>query len=1151
MKKWIGLCCSHDSISNFLLKMKLLTFLIFVSVATVTANSYSQQTKFSLNLENTTVSDVFKEIEGQSEFIFFYSEKSVDVNRKVDIKVEDETINSILDQLFKGTKNYYEIYDRQIAVMSKDNPEVPSGFKSIIKSEQKRIKGTVAEESGAPIPGATVTIVGSTRGVITDNDGKYSIEVSPTDKILFSFMGLESQTIEVGDQTVINVKLKQKVDELKEVTIVAFAKQKKESVLSSITTVNPTELKVPSSNLTTTLAGRIAGLISYQRSGEPGEDNAEFFVRGVTSFGYASSPLILIDGLEMESEDLARLQPDDIASFSIMKDATATALYGARGANGVILVTTKEGKEGKAKVSIRYETAISTPTRQIKLADPINYMNLHNEAVLTRDPLGIQPYSLEKIEKTKLGENPYVYPAVDWYNMLFKNNTINNRLNFNVSGGGKVARYYVAGTISQDNGALKVDNRNNFNNNIDLKRYLIHSNVNINVTKTTEMIVRLHATFDDYTGPIDGGSTLYQKVMRTSPVLYPAVYQNDEAHQYTWHTLFGNYGAGNYVNPYADMVKGYKDYAKSTMMAQFELKQDLGFILDGLKARGLYSEIRYSYFDVSRFYNPFYYSVDNYDKATDTYILNELNPASGTEYLNYSEGTKSIISTTYAEAALSYDKTFAEKHDVSGMLVSIMRNKLEANAGSLQTSLPYRNLGLSGRATYSYAKRYFIEANFGYNGSERFATKHRFGFFPSIGTGWIFSNEAFYGASIKKIIPKLKFKATYGLVGNDQIGSATDRFFFLSEVNMNAAAKARTFGSEFGYTQNGVSVSRYENPEITWEVAAKTNLGFEMNLFNAFEINADFFKEHRSKILMSRSYISSTMGLQATPKANLGEASGKGVDFSIDYQKNFQRGWWLTGRVNFTYATSKFEVYEEPDYSKTPWKSRVGQSLGQTWGYIAERLFVDNYEILNSPSQGSDAMAGDIKYKDINGDDKITALDQVPIGYPTTPEIVYGFGFSTGYKGFDLSCFFQGVARESFWIDSYNTAPFIDTDGSTATVSKNALLKVYADDHWSEYNRNLYALWPRLSNEINNNNNNVSTWFMRDGSFMRLKSAEFGYTLPLKLTQKIGVTKTRFYVSGTNLLTFSAFKLWDPEMAGNGLGYPVQRVINFGLQVSF
>lgn len=1007
---------------------------------------------------------------------------------------------------------------------------------------QQQVKGKVTDEKGEPLPGVTIAVVGSPRGVSTDRDGSYNISVKSTDKLQFSFVSMENQTITVGAKTVINVTMKDMTTALDEVQVVAFGKQKKESVIASITTMNTAELKVPSSNLTTALAGRIAGLISYQRSGEPGQDNADFFIRGVTSFGYTASPLILIDGLEMTSQDLARLQPDDIASFSIMKDASATSLYGARGANGVVMVTTKEGKEGKAQISVRYEKSLSGPTQSVELSDPVTYMKLGNEAVLTRDPLGILPYSQEKIESTAAGLHPLLYPATNWQDMLFKQNTTNQRVNFNVSGGGKIARYYVAGTFNQDNGVLKVDNKNNFNSNIDSKKYLLRSNININVTKTTEIITRLHATFDDYSGPLDGGTDLFNKIMHTNPVYFPATYPADAANEFTQHPLFGNYGTGGYLNPYADLMKGYKDLTSSTMMAQFELKQDLAFVLDGLKMRGMFSTTRYSSFDVKRYYNPYYYTIGGYDKATDEYVLTSLNELTGTEYLDYSEGAKTITTNTYMEGALSYDHVFSKNHTVSGMMIGYMRNQLIGNAGSLQNSLAFRNIGLAGRMTYGYKSKYFFEANFGYNGSERFSEQHRFGFFPSVGAGWILSNEAFWGEGLKRIMPKFKLKGTTGLVGSDAIGSATDRFFYLSQVNMNDATKKYVFGSEFTNTKNGISVTRYANPDITWETANKTNIGFEMNLLNALDFNVDVYREHRTNILMNRAFIPATLGLQTMPRANVGQANGKGIDLSMDYQKNFQNGFWLIGRVNFTYSTNEIKVYEEPDYIATPWKSAVGRSNKQTWGYVAERLFVDDYEVKNSPFQGTDVMAGDIKYKDINGDGKINELDQVPIGFPTSPEIIYGFGFSTGFKNFDMSCFFQGMGRESFWIDPVATAPFIN---------QTALLKVYEDSHWSESNRDLYALWPRLTTKINANNNATSTWFMRNGSFLRLKSAEFGYTLPKKLTSRLGMTKVRLYASGVNLLTFSAFKLWDPEMAGNGLGYPIQKVMNLGLQVSF
>jgi len=1025
-------------------------------------------------------------------------------------------------------------------------------LKTTLDQSRIKVKGVVSDSEGLPIPGVTVVVVGSTRGIITGDDGSYEIDIEPSGELQFSFIGMSDQIVKIKGRTSINVTMQNKTEQLDDVTVVAFGKQKKESVLASIETVKPSELKVPTSNLSTALAGRVSGLISYQRSGEPGQDDASFFVRGVTSFSYASGPLILIDGVEMSSSDLSRMQPDDIESFSIMKDAAATALYGARGANGVIMITTKEGKEGKVVINIRHETSVSRPTSEIDLADPITYMRMNNEAIYTRDPFKESAYSQEKIDKTIAGENPYVYPANNWYNMLFKNSTINTRTNFNMSGGGKVARYYVAGTYNQDNGILKVDKRNNFNSNIDLKNYLLRSNVNIDVTKSTEVIIRMYGTFKDYTGPLSGGSDMYSKVMRSDPVAFAPYYEPDASNEYTTHILFGNTDQGNYVNPYADMVKGYKEYSESKMQAQLEFKQDLSQFIDGWSARGLFSTNRYSYFDVQRYYHPYYYNIGYYDEPSDTYTLNALNADSGTEWLDYDAGSKSISTTTYLELATNYNHTFNKKHAVSGLLVFTKRNELTPNGSTLEESLAERNMGIAGRFTYAYNDKLFSEVNFGYNGSERFSKNERWGFFPSVGLGYIVSNDSFWGPELKKVVSKLKLKATYGLSGNDAIGSSSDRFFYLSKVDLNNSWRAYKWGENFQHSVNGVRILRYPNDQITWETSKKLNLGLELGLLNELELNVDVYNEHRTNILMTRADIPTSMGLSVIPKTNVGEAKGKGVDMSLDYNHSFSNDYWITARGNFTYAVSNFEVYEEVDNSETPWLSHYGQSTTQQWGYVAERLFIDENDVFNSPKQNfGEYAAGDIKYRDINRDGEITSLDKVPIGNPTRPEIVFGFGFSTGYKGFDLSCFFQGVANESFWIDASTTAPFIDTDGNSSYISKNQLLQAYADNHWSENNRDNHALWPRLSDKALSNNTQKSTWFMRDGSFMRLKSLEVGYSLPKDLIKHVGFTSARLYCSGTNLLTFSVFDLWDPEMAGNGLAYPIQKVYNFGVQVSF
>ncbi|MBJ33193.1 MAG: SusC/RagA family TonB-linked outer membrane protein [Flavobacteriaceae bacterium] len=1016
------------------------------------------------------------------------------------------------------------------------------------------VNGIVLDNENVPVVGANIIEKNSTtNGTISDFDGKFSISTNIGSSLEVSYVGFKNELITIKNDRFLKITLVENLNTLDEVTIVAYGQQKKSSVIAAVTSINPEELRVPTSNLTTSLAGRIAGVIAYQRSGEPGRDNAEFFIRGVSTFGYARSPLILIDGIETTSTDLARLQPDDIASFSIMKDATATSLYGARGANGVILVTTKVGIEGVVKINVRYEKSYSAPTKSLQIADPITYMRLHNEALTTRNPLSGRIYSQEKILISQdPNRNLMAYPTVNWFDELLDNYTLNSRFNFNLSGGGKIARYYLASTINTDNGNLKVDPRNNFNNNIKFNRVSLRSNIDVNLTETTKVALKFNGNFDDYIGPLDGGTQVYEKAMKANPVLYPKIYEPDSQFQNSTHALYGNFGQfGDYLNPYADLMRGYKDESYNNFLATVEIKQDLSFIADGLKLRFLGNTSRYSFYNLERKYNPFYYSLGNYDFQSDSYTLVALNPNQGTEYLEYSEGNKIINNSTYFEGAINYNKTFNKKHEVSGMIIGIMRELKNANAGNLQSSLPFRNLGVSGRFTYAYDEKYFTELNFGYNGSERFAKSERFGFFPSFGLGWFVSNEQFM-KKYESVISKLKLKATYGIVGNDQIGSSSDRFFYISQVNLNDGSLGAPFGIEFGNYTNGVSINRYANDQITWEKAKMLNLGVELNLFNNIEIQADYFTEKRSNILMDRAQIPSTMGLQAPVRANVGEASSNGYEFTLDYKNNIGKDLFLGLRANFSYADSKYEVYEELDYvtAGLPWRSRIGLNLSQPYGYIAERLFIDEADISNSPLQTfGDYMPGDIKYKDINNDGIIDINDEVPIGYPTTPKIIYGFGMSASYKKVDFSFFFQGSAQSSFFIDAYNSSPFIDTYGGA--IGNNALLKAWANNHWSENDRNLYAAWPRLSDQLIDNNNRNSTWWLRDGTFLRLKSVEIGYSVNNNFTSKLKLSNARLYFTGTNLLTFSKFKIWDVEMGGNGLGYPIQLGINFGINLNF
>ncbi len=1009
------------------------------------------------------------------------------------------------------------------------------------------VSGLVVDDGGNPLPGVTVLIEGTNRGASTTFEGTYAIKADNQDqKIQFSYIGFETQSISIRNQKNIDVILVESLESLEEVQVVAFQKQKKNSVIGSINTINPSELKIPTSNITNAMAGKLAGMISYQRSGEPGADNAEFFIRGVTSFGYANNPLILIDGLEVTTNDLARIEPDNIASFSIMKDATATSLYGARGANGVILVTTKEGKKGKAKVSFRYENSISAPSQTNEFLGGVDYMNLYNRATRTRDASAPLTYSISKIYGTLNGGDPNIYPNVNWYNELFKDYTLNRKANLNVNGGGDIAQYYLSVSHNNDTGLLKVDPLNNFNNNIDIKRSNLRANINIDLTSTTKIAVKFNSLFERYNGPSVSANDIFGSVMQANPSNFPKYFSYAENLGYN-HTLFGNKGNGGFPNPYADMVKGFKDRFTNTIFSQVQIEQDLNFITEGLKFRGMASVRTYAENENSREYTPFYYGMAEIE--TDLGIENYLyRIQEGTEFLNNPSVNNFGNSRFYYEFVTEYNRKFKDLHEVGGLLVFNFSESLNTIGGnSAFSTLPSRNMGLSGRFSYNYDTRYFTEFNFGYNGSEKFAKNNRFGFFPSVGFGWILSNEQWFNEKLPDV-NMLKLKLTHGLVGNDGISSADDRFFYLSEVNLQSDSYGYTWGSDFNNYYQGYVIDRYSNQNVTWEVAEKTNYGIELGLFNSLNFQVDYFTEHRSKIYMSRDYIPSTMGLTTTISSNLGEVDSKGIDLSIDYNKAFNSGLILSGRGNFTYSTNEVLINGEPDYTYD-YLSRIGYPVNQAWGLLAERLFIDQADIDNSPEQfngfsssANSYMPGDIKYTDVNQDGVVNELDRVPIGKPTVPEIVYGFGISASYKGYDLSIFMQGVARTSFFINPNDISPFVN--------ERNAL-DVIADNHWSINNPDPNAFWPRLSTYAIANNEQQSTWWQRDGDFIRLKNLEIGYTFPDRDSGLFSGLNTRIYFTGLNLLTFSKFDLWDTEMGGNGLGYPPQKVYNVGLQVNF
>ncbi|MGJ7031087.1 SusC/RagA family TonB-linked outer membrane protein [Niabella hirudinis] len=1017
--------------------------------------------------------------------------------------------------------------------------------------QNRSITGVIkSADDGTVIVGATITNLKTAFQAASNQNGEFKIDAAKGDSVLFSHVGRKDLTVVIGEKSILEIILYAGKSEMDEVTVVAFGKQKKNTVVGAVTTVNVKDLRIPSSNFTSAFAGRVPGMISFSPSGEPGADNAQFFIRGVTTFGYQSAPLVLIDGFESTTDVLARLQPDDIESFSILKDATATVLYGARGANGIVMVNTKSGKEGPVRMNVRFDVNSSVSTQIPKMLDGISYMKLYNEARISRDPVLGTYYSEQKIQSTASGENPMIFPNVDWYNTLFKSTTINKKLNVNISGGGQVATYFVSMGYDKDMGLLKVDKRNNFNNNIDINRFFIRSNVVFKLTPTTKLDTRIQGRFERYNGPFVSATDVFNMVMDANPVDFPATYLPDEKRSTADYTLFGNtYLSGSIKrNPYAEMVRGYEGRNESDITTNATLSQDLKFITRGLKAEVRASVDTWSKYTGRRSYNPYYFDLQTYNQVTGAYTLFALNPNSGSPYLGDVIPGRDANGHYYFQALLSYDRTFG-KHNLALMTVGMSDEKLltAGNSESIYETLPERNLGNSGRATYNYDSRYFFEFTYGYNGSEKFASSKRYGFFPSFGLSWMPSHERFW-EPVKDAVSSMRLRATWGSVGNDAIAGRSGRFFYLSDISLGGGAYR--WGASFMNAYPGYSVNRYANPDITWELSQKWNFGMDAGFLNEkLKLVVDAYREVRSRIYMQRQNFPATAGLEASISGNVGKVISKGMEAQLDYTKDINKDLWLQLRGNFTYATNKLVEIDEKNYPDAYLK-RLGHNINQQWGLIAERLFVDSAEIVNSPKQDFGRyMAGDIKYKDLNGDGVINDNDRVAMGYPTVPEIQYGFGASLIYKTVDFGFFFQGNARVSFFIDPTTTRNS-STAGIAPFAGRRNALAIIAEDHWSETNPNIHAFWPRLSTDPLDNNTRQSSWWLRDGSFLRMKSIEIGYN-PKHLA-RFGIKPGgRIYLSTENLGVFGPFKLWDPEMGRKGLGYPPNRRFNLGFQLTF
>lgn len=1043
------------------------------------------------------------------------------------------------------------------------------------------VTGNVFDAEGAPMIGVQVSEVGTGNTVLTGVRGEYMIRVaSENSQIQFSIVGTMPMTERVGNRTVINVAMQPDAQAVEEVVVTAFGRQRKGSVVGSFQNVNVESLRVPTSSLTSGFAGQMAGVIAVTRSGEPGKtDGTQFWIRGISTFGAMKSPLIIIDGVQQSTADLNSYDPDMIESFSILKDATATALYGSRGANGVMIVTTKSGRTlDKPQISARVETSWSMPTSVPKFVDGVRYMELYNEAAASRGT-GQVPYSDDKIYGTKIGANPYVFPNVDWYKEMFKSGALSESATFSVRGGSAKMDYFSSMSFNNETGILRKGKEFSFNSNLNVQRIVLQNNFNIAVTNTTKLSVKINANLRNYHGSHEDAATVFGRVMDSNPVDYPILYPSTgnfkvqaegglaDPSDYDF-LLWGGRGGGSwnqgYPNAYGQMVAGYKDDFQSTVIGSAELTQDLKFITEGLSASALFSFKNWSQTTTIRKYagQPGYnrYIVGDYtwnaDKtAIDSYVLSrigsEISPIM--EYSTPDNGAANGDRQIYMQGQINYDRTFGDKHNVTGMVVYTQEEQSANRPTTFIASLPKRKQGVAGRFTYAYDFRYLFEANFGYNGSENFAKGHRFGFFPSVGVGWVINRERWF-EPLTNVVSNLKLRGSYGLVGND---SDATRFMYLSDITLSHADLRYTTGRNMNYSQDGPKYIRFGNENLTWEVGKKLNLGLDLGLLqNTLNISVDVFREDREKIFLTRQSVPDILGLSPTfpgPNngtvdlstqlyGNLGAVRNWGIDVSADYFKAFNKDFSVSFKGTFTFARNRVTAYDEPSFVQYPNLSRVGHSVDAIQMYVAERLFLDAAEVSGSPRQaiGGTVMAGDIKYTDMadaNGvaDGVINSSDRVWSKYPTVPEIIYGFGPTFRYKKWDFAFFFQGAANVQLMLSGFH--PF----GSNAP--RNALQWI-AEDYWSaESNPDIYAKYPRLSITDMANNTAASTYWLRNAAYLKLKNAELGYN-----------HKTfRVYLRGTNLFTISPFKYWDPEQGnGNGLNqYPTQKVFNVGIQLMF
>lgn len=1003
---------------------------------------------------------------------------------------------------------------------------------NLLAQDVTEVKGIITDPTNTPLAGVNVTIKDQAGlGTASDANGLYEIKTDAYSILIFSYVGYKTQEIKVGQKQLVNVVMHPDDSSvMDQVVITALGAKKKLTVTGAITTVNVKDLRVPTANLTNALAGNVAGIIAMQTSGEPGFNNSQFWIRGMSTFGANQGALVMVDGFERPFNEI---NIEDIESFSVLKDASATALYGSKGANGVILITTKNGRAGKIAIDGRVQVGYVARTRTPEYVDGYEYAKLVNEARITRnqEPL----YTTNELEIIKQGLDPDLYPNVDWLNVMLRPYTNNENATINFKGGGTTARYFVSAAYFNEGGMYESDKSlKEYKTNANRSRWNYRTNFDFDITKTTLLRLGVAGFLEKKNSP-GLGHFIWESVVGTNPISTPILYSNG---------LVPAYGTGAQTNPWVLSTQtGYKEFWQNNIATNVNLEQRLDFITKGLRAVARVAFDADSRNEIFRQKWPEQFNVERRRDRNGNLIMIR----KSTESLMFQTSAASGSRILELNGELTYSRNFSG-HNVDG-LVRVFRRESRSSVDvgtDIVNGIPYRNISVSGHAGYGFKDRYLAAFDFGYTGSENFRVGKQFGFFPAFSAAWNISEEKF----LKQVswLDLLKVRYSHGWVGNDNLGR---RFAYLSTIGGNGNFNfgegiSPYFFPALGYTQ-------VASDGLTWETGVKKDLGLEVNVFkNMLSFYLDLFEENRDNIFIQRNYLPAIVGVTSSPFANVGKTLNRGFDGNFTFRKKLGTVDFTT-RGNITYYKNQI-VERDEQYNFYPYRSQEGFRIDQRRGLIAEGLFKDYEEIRNSPKQTyGNYMPGDIKYKDVNGDGLINDDDIVPIGASWRPALIYGVGISAQWKGIDFNLHLQGAGRSSYFINGPSVYPFVNGSwGNILTeVADPANRWISADISGDPSTENTQAKYPRLSYGGNGNNYRQSTYWLRDGQYLRLKLLELGYSFPKLLLQKYHMSIARIYVVGQNMFVWDKLNIWDPELAsGNGMAYPPSKTITVGLNIT-